>query len=59
MTYKDMCKTVVKAAKILNPNSTLTPKQVWEISPTGEIWPVHALYESALVILSEREGEPK
>lgn len=49
-----MCETIVRAIKKLHPDSDITPKQVWEMSPTGELWPIHVMYEKALIILGEK-----
>jgi len=50
---KQMCELIVKALKLDYPELDLTPVEIWELSPTGELWPIVALYEWAKNHLSE------
>lgn len=40
MTYKQMCEKVVAFL-----GNGVTAEQVWNVSPSGELWPIHALYD--------------
>ena len=45
LTGKQMCEAISKELKSKH-NFIIKPKDIWEISPTGEIWPVVALYNN-------------
>lgn len=48
MNGKQMCEVVVQAIKLDNPDANITPEQVWNMSPTGELYPVYESYQAAL-----------
>ena len=54
-TGKEMCETIVEAFKKFNPNYSHTPEELWNASPTGELWHVLALHDWAMVFLGRRE----
>lgn len=50
-TPKEMCETILEAIKKHDPTCTLTPKEIWEYSPTGEVCGVVDAYFWALDVL--------
>jgi len=54
-TGKEMCETIVRAFKTINPNFKHAPKEIWKMSLTGELAHVFELHDEALLILGERE----
>ena len=56
LTGKEMCETIVKALKLDNPDTPVTPKSVWEVSETGELSYVFILYDWAKERLEEADG---
>ena len=46
MTGKQMCEAISKWQKA-EFDRNISPEQVWEISPTGGVWPVFELYQLA------------
>ena len=54
-TGKEMCETIVRAFKTINPGFKYAPEELWEMSPTGELSHVFELHDEALLILGERE----
>ena len=49
-----MCETIVKAMKLDNPKTRVTPKALWNASETGELWHIFFLYDWAKERLSEK-----
>lgn len=41
MTYKDLCEDMSRRLSKLG--MKMSPKEIWEMSPTGEVWPIHQL----------------
>ena len=52
VTGKEMCETIVKACKKLNPDYSRTAEEIWEASPTGELAHVIIGYQYALKVLA-------
>lgn len=48
MTYKETCEAIASFLTEKDPAKPVTWQQVWEMSPSGEIWPIHALYEDCV-----------
>lgn len=44
MTYEKLCERLAPWLSHFT-GRQWTPRQVWEISPTGELWPIHVLAE--------------
>ncbi len=44
MTIMDMCREIADAFERVH-DLRVTPQAVFEISPTGELWPVYGLYD--------------
>lgn len=44
MTGRQMCEAV-SAWLASKHNITIAPEAIWNMSPSGELWPVYALYE--------------
>jgi hypothetical protein len=53
-TGKEMCETIVKAMKLDNPKTKVTPRALWNASETGELWHIFFLYDWAKERLSEK-----
>ncbi len=54
-TGKEMCETIVKAMKLDNPDTPVTPEGLWNASNTGELWHVFLLYDWAKERLANEE----
>ncbi len=54
-TGKEMCETIVKAIKLDDPSTKITPKALWNASETGELWHVFILYDWAKERLANEE----
>jgi len=54
-TGKEMCETIVKAIKLDNPDSPLTPEAIWNASESGELYHVFILYDWAKERLEEQD----
>jgi len=52
-TGQEVCKTIARAIK-LETGETVSPKDIWEQSLTGELINVYAQYESAREVLKSR-----
>ncbi|MEK0325170.1 MAG: hypothetical protein QQN63_05645 [Nitrosopumilus sp.] len=49
MTGKEMCEAIVKADIIRKEDgSPYVPEEIWNLSPSGELWPIFALYEATM-----------
>jgi hypothetical protein len=46
ITYKTVCEKI--AAFLTERGTPTTGVEVWEMSPTGEIWPIHDLYHKCV-----------
>lgn len=57
-TGKEMCEAIVKANSILDPASTLDPKQLWE-SCDDMVWLCCAYQWAKLVIRDKKEPSAK
>lgn len=55
MTGREMCETIHRAMVKTDPGkaATVTALGIWNMSPTGELWPVFELYEWAQKVLGE------
>jgi len=53
-TGKEMCETIVKALKLDNPDTPVTPESIWNASETGELSHVFILYDWAKERLEEQ-----
>lgn len=53
ITGREMCEYIAVWMQETT-GQVVTPEEIWNMSPTGEIWPIRELYEQAL---SEREPE--
>ena len=59
-TGKEMCQTIVRALKQSNPDCKISPKDIWELSPTGEldfIFPMYIEAKDQLGELTEKDKE--
>jgi hypothetical protein len=55
MTYKQMCEDIVSAEILHKEDGTmLTPRDVFEYSPRGELFMIPIWYEQAKIILNDR-----
>ena len=54
-TGKEMCETIMEAFKKVDPNHPHTAEEIWNASPTGELFHVFALHDWAMVYLGRRE----
>ncbi len=55
-TMKDMCETIVEADFLRSPDGTPpTAEQIFNYSPTGELFDVFFWYETARTILATRD----
>jgi hypothetical protein len=59
MTFKQMCETIVKARRLLDPNDTATAEQIYDYSPTGELFQIHFWYAEAIVALKLQDPNYK
>ena len=58
VTGQQMCEAIVEAGLMLKADGTpRTPKEVWEYSPTGELYMVYAMYDVAKRILRNRKAQ--
>lgn len=56
MTYMEMCKTIEKAAILTRRDgSKPTANEIWNYSPSGEIYMLHVWYGIAVAALSTKE----
>ncbi len=54
MTMEQMCETIVRADFLRTDDGRkLTAREIYDASPTGELWHVFALYDYAQKILRE------
>lgn len=53
MTMKDMCKVIAKANMF---ERKMTAREVFDYSPTGELWRIFEWYQLALLILKKDKG---
>ena len=56
-TAKEMCETIVRAMKKRDPNVNVLPEDVFNLSPTGELWYLPAMYIEAKADLGELTEE--
>ena len=54
-TGKEMCEVIVKALKLDNPDTPVTPEAIWNSSETGELYPVFLLYDWAKERLEKKD----
>lgn len=55
MTGKEMCEKIVEADFLRNPDgSTPTAEEIWNYSPTGELFHIFEWYKTAKQILEEK-----
>ena len=54
-TGKEMCETIVKAMRLDNPDTQITPESIWNASETGELYSMFILYDWAKERLGEYE----
>lgn len=54
-TYKEMCETIEKADILRKKDGTKpTAQEIWNYSPTGELFMIHEWYEEAQAVLAEK-----
>ena len=41
MTYKDLCEDLSR--RLAENGVEISPVEIWNMSPTGELWPIHDL----------------
>jgi len=57
MTGKEVCELIVKADFLRKPDGTApTADEIWESSPTGELYQVFQWFEQAKLIIGLRDG---
>jgi hypothetical protein len=58
-TGKEMCEIIVKAMKLDNPDTPVTPEALWNASGRGELWHVFLLYDWAKDKLANEKATHK
>jgi hypothetical protein len=56
MTGKEMCEVIARWLKEVH-KMDVKPKDIWEISPTGELWEVFYLFEQARAHFAEEAAK--
>jgi len=56
LTGKEMCKIIYYFHRCVDFRPHLTPKQIWEVSPTGELYPVINEFQMALLYFETKHN---
>ena len=59
ISMKQMCDTIVAAdiTPLHMDGTALHAREIYEMSPTGELWHVFEMYDEAIIILGLQYGE--